>query len=130
MKTVERFKQRAAFLKKELLALHFAYKNPATGWLPKLIILITLGYALSPIDLIPDFIPIIGHIDDIIIIPALISLSIKLIPGNVMEEAREKAAETSLQLNKRWFFGILFIAAWFLIVLFMVKFTLNKTGKS
>jgi uncharacterized membrane protein YkvA (DUF1232 family) len=84
---------RAANIKKELLALYFAYRNPATGWLPKFIILLTLTYALSPIDLIPDFIPLLGYIDDLIIIPILISLSVKTIPGDILREARIDAGK-------------------------------------
>ncbi|HEQ72335.1 MAG TPA: DUF1232 domain-containing protein, partial [Spirochaetia bacterium] len=59
-------------LEKEIFTIYYAYRNPKTRLLPKLIILITLGYALSPVDLIPDFIPILGYLDDLILIPALI----------------------------------------------------------
>lgn len=121
MKQLQRLKQRAELLTKDLLALHFAYLAPSTGWLPKSIILLTLAYALSPIDLIPDFIPVLGYIDDLVIIPALISLSIKLIPDDVMHDARNKADKTEVKLRKRWFFGFIFIILWIMILMLVIN---------
>ena len=72
MKTLT-LKERAKKLKLELTAVYYAYRDPGINLLPKLIIIITLGYALSPIDLIPDFIPILGYLDDLILLPALIT---------------------------------------------------------
>ena len=118
MKFFDKFKKRVKELKKEIKALYFAYKNPKTGFLPKLIILFTIGYALSPVDLIPDFIPVLGYLDDLIIVPLLISLSVKLIPKNIMEESRIKAQNEPLKLGKNWFFGIFFILIW--IALFLI----------
>jgi uncharacterized membrane protein YkvA (DUF1232 family) len=105
-------KEKAKNIKKEITAIYYAYQNSNTKPLPKIIILFTLGYALSPIDLIPDFIPILGYLDDLIIIPALITLSIKLIPKVIMDESREKASKEPLQLKNNWFFGSLFIVFW------------------
>ncbi|HPF08071.1 MAG TPA: YkvA family protein, partial [Spirochaetota bacterium] len=121
-------KQRAELIKKDLLSLHFAYLNPATGWLPKSIILLTFAYALSPIDLIPDFIPVLGYIDDLLIIPALISLSIKLIPDDVMHDARNKADKTEIKLRKRWFFGFIFIILWIMILLLVINLYSNTAS--
>ncbi len=121
MNPLHRLKFRAASIRSESLALHFAYQNPATGLLPKLIILITLGYALSPVDLIPDFIPVLGYIDDLIIIPALISLSIKLIPGEIMAEARLQARESDMRPGRRWIAGIIIISVWLLIITVLIK---------
>lgn len=93
--------------------------------MPKIIIIFTLGYALSPIDLIPDFIPILGYLDDLLIIPVLISLSIKFIPYEIMEESRKKAEEEPLTLKKNWFFAAIFAAIWItllaVIVLSIIK---------
>ena len=79
-------KERAKALKAELLALHYACADPRTSWAPKAIILFALAYALSPIDLIPDFIPVLGVLDDLIIVPGLIALAIRLLPAEVLSE--------------------------------------------
>ena len=112
MKLIDTLKIRAKSLKKESIALYYAYKNPRMPLLPKMLAVFTLGYALSPIDLIPDFIPVIGYLDDLLILPALISLSIKLIPKGIMAEAREKAEAKPPVLKKNLIFGILFVLLW------------------
>ncbi|MBI9102485.1 MAG: DUF1232 domain-containing protein [Spirochaetales bacterium] len=112
----EKLKEKANFLKKEITTLYYAYKNPGTGPLPRIIIILTLGYALSPIDLIPDFIPVLGYLDDLIILPALIALSIKLIPQGIIEESRKRAEEEPIQFKKNWVAAIIFILIWILIV--------------
>ena len=113
-------KKKANKLKNEIVSIYYAYQNPDLKILPRIIILITIGYALSPIDLIPDFIPVLGYLDDLIIIPALITLSIKLIPNDVMEKARQKALKEPIQLKKNWFFAFLFILIWIIIITVIV----------
>ncbi|MEJ5273428.1 MAG: YkvA family protein, partial [Spirochaetota bacterium] len=76
-KIFKKLKINANKIKEEIKTLYFAYKNPKTPIISKLIIILTIGYAMSPIDLIPDFIPILGYLDDLVILPALIALSIK-----------------------------------------------------
>ena len=105
------WKQRAKSLKSEALVLYFAYRDDRVTWYAKLFIIIVVGYALSPIDLIPDFIPFLGYLDDIILIPLAISIAIKMIPATVMEEARRKA--TDLKSNpKTWIAAAIIIAIW------------------
>jgi uncharacterized membrane protein YkvA (DUF1232 family) len=116
MLCVEHLKKRARALKKELTALYYAYKNPKTGPLPKIIVLFTVGYALSPIDLIPDFIPVLGLLDDLIILPAMITLSIRLIPPVIMQESRFRAEAEPIKLRKNWVFAVLFILVWISIL--------------
>ncbi len=115
MKFIYNLKRKVKKLKQKILILYYAYQNPRLKLFPKLIIILTIAYALSPIDLIPDFIPILGYLDDLIIIPALITLSIKLIPKKIMIEATEKAINKPLKLKKNWFFGLLFILIWIFI---------------
>ncbi|HOT43459.1 MAG TPA: DUF1232 domain-containing protein [Spirochaetota bacterium] len=121
MSLASSLKQKAAALKKELSALYYAYRHPRTGMAPRLIILFTLGYALSPLDLIPDFIPVIGHLDDLIIIPLLISLSVRLIPPEVMIECREKAATNPATLKKDWKFAAGIIFVWVCIIIIIIR---------
>lgn len=84
-------KDKAKKLKKEIYALYLAYKSPKTSIFAKVLVVIIIAYAVSPIDFIPDFIPIIGYLDDLIILPLLIAFAIKLIPKDVMEECRKEA---------------------------------------
>jgi uncharacterized membrane protein YkvA (DUF1232 family) len=116
MKILKSLKTRAKNLKMEITAVYYAYQNPKVSLLPKIIIIFTLGYTLSPIDLIPDFIPVLGYLDDLIIVPALISLSIRLIPYEIMAEARKKAENEPLKLKKNWVFSIIFILIWLMIL--------------
>jgi uncharacterized membrane protein YkvA (DUF1232 family) len=121
LKMISIMKNRARQAKKELAAVYFAYKNPKLKYLPKAIIALTIAYALSPIDLIPDFIPIIGYLDDLIIIPALITLAIKLIPFDIMKESREKAETEPLTLKKIWIFTIFFIIVWLVVAYVIIR---------
>lgn len=79
-------------MKGEAHALYLAMKDPRTPWYARAVAVIVVGYALSPIDLIPDPIPILGYLDDLILIPLGIMLVIKLIPPEVIRECRERAA--------------------------------------
>ena len=86
-------KERARKLKADIPALFFAMKDRDTPIAAKILAGVAVAYALSPIDLIPDFIPILGYLDDIILLPALIALAIRLIPRNVMEKNRRLSEE-------------------------------------
>jgi len=121
LKPLENIRLKAQSIKREITALYYAYQNPALKILPKAIVIFTLGYALSPIDLIPDFIPILGYLDDLLIIPALITLSIKLIPKEIMEEARIKAANEPIKLRKNYFFAIVFVSIWVVVLIWAIK---------
>jgi uncharacterized membrane protein YkvA (DUF1232 family) len=87
------WKGAARLLKLETYALYFAYQDPRVPWYAKFLALLTVGYAFSPIDLIPDFIPVLGYIDDLILIPLGVALVVRLIPEQVMDECRQKAQE-------------------------------------
>jgi uncharacterized membrane protein YkvA (DUF1232 family) len=86
------FQQHVRELKRETIALYFAARHPLTPWYAKLFVGILVAYALSPIDLIPDFIPVLGYLDDLVLIPLGIVLAIKLIPDPVLIECRAQAA--------------------------------------
>ena len=113
MKVIQRLKLNAKQLKSEVQVLTIACKDKRTPASAKILIGITAGYLLSPIDFIPDFIPTLGLLDDLIIVPFLIRLSIKLIPQVVMNDAREEVLNNSKQLKKtNWFFAIIIIFIW------------------
>ena len=84
-------KEKAKQLKNDTYALYLAYKDPRVPWYAKAFTAVIVGYVLNPIDLIPDFIPVLGYLDDLIIVAAGISLSLKMIPKEILEERREKA---------------------------------------
>jgi len=84
-------RQKAGDLKKETCALYLAYQDPRVPWYAKAVAAATVAYAVSPIDLIPDFIPVLGLLDDLLIVPLGIALSVKLIPSEILVECRQKA---------------------------------------
>lgn len=88
---IKRLKAWAAVLKREGLVLWFASRDPRTPWYAKALALIIVGYALSPIDLIPDFIPVLGFLDELILLPGAIWLAIRLIPEQVLIDSRARA---------------------------------------
>src|SRR6266516_1994 len=95
MKLLPKLKEQASRLKRELHALWLAYSDPGTSWLAHLLIVCIIAYALNPIDLIPDPIPIIGHLDDLILLPIGIALAIRMIPDSVMAVCRQRARQLS-----------------------------------
>lgn len=91
MKLLRRLKLWARKLKTEVYALYLAYKDPRVPWYARVFTAIVVGYAFSPIDLIPDPIPVLGYLDDIILVPLGIALAVRMIPPHVLTECREKA---------------------------------------
>jgi len=89
---LDRLKAWARLIKRDLVALYLAARDPRVPWVAKLMAMATAAYALSPIDLIPDFIPVIGYLDDLIIVPAAIFLTARMIPASVMMDLREQAS--------------------------------------
>jgi uncharacterized membrane protein YkvA (DUF1232 family) len=90
---VPSWKERAEALESETYALYLAYRDSRTPWYARLWVALVLGYALSPIDLIPDFIPVIGYLDDLVIVPLGILIALKMMPAPVMAESRARAKE-------------------------------------
>jgi uncharacterized membrane protein YkvA (DUF1232 family) len=88
---LHRLRKKARALKREVYALYLAVRDPHTPWYAKALGVAVVGYALSPLDLIPDFIPFLGLIDDLILVPAGIALAIRLIPAEVMKRSRARA---------------------------------------
>jgi len=91
---IETWKTRAHQLKTDVYALYLAYKDPRTPWHARIFAALVVGYAFSPIDLIPDPIPILGYLDDLVLIPLGVFLALKMIPPPVISESREKAKES------------------------------------
>lgn len=111
--TFKSWKQKARTLKKEVYALSFAMKDPRVPWYAKLFAALIIGYILSPIDPIPDFIPVIGYFDELIVVPLGIIMLSKMIPKEVMEECRGKArTHHALMKGKHWIAASIIILIW------------------
>jgi len=127
--TLSKLKSYARKLKQNLFVLYLSYRDDRTPWYAKVVAICVVAYAFSPIDLIPDFIPILGYIDDLIIVPLGISLALKLIPSHIMEENREKAEEMRKNGKpKNWFVGILFILVWLLLAAWICKLIIQAVS--
>lgn len=115
-------KKRAKQLKADIPAVFIALRKKETPLLPKVLAGVTIAYALSPIDLIPDFIPVIGYLDDIILLPLLVALTIRLIPEEVFARCRKEAEglwADGLPVN--WRYAVPIVVCWLLIILAAVK---------
>jgi len=115
-------KERARRLKTDIPAVFLSLKSKDTPLAAKILAGITVAYALSPIDLIPDFIPVLGYLDDVIILPVLIALIIRLIPEKTFEECR-KESEGMWENGKpeQWHFAIPIVLIWLLLIWLVVK---------
>ncbi|HEX2938180.1 MAG TPA: YkvA family protein [Ruminiclostridium sp.] len=109
-------------LKTDIPAVFIALKKKETPVLAKIIAGLTVAYALSPIDIIPDFIPVLGYIDDIILLPALTALTIRMIPSDVFDACRKEAEGLwSAGKPKKWYYALPIAAVWVLIIFLIVR---------
>jgi uncharacterized membrane protein YkvA (DUF1232 family) len=110
-----KWKRRAGLLRRDLLALYLAYRDPRVPWYAKAFMAAIIGYAISPIDLVPDFIPVLGYLDDLIIVPGGIYLAIKMIPKEVMAECREKVRSSQISSRSKWTMAGIISLIWILL---------------
>ena len=125
---MQTIKEKAGKLKRDIPAVFLAMKHPKTPWYARILAGIIIGYALSPVDLIPDFVPVLGYLDDLVILPLLIILLLRLIPREVFEECHQEAED--LWANgkpKKWYYAIPIIVIWLLIV-FLVLHAFQGNG--
>ncbi len=118
---IERWKERARELQAEIYALYLAYKDPRVPWYARVFAACVVGYAFSPIDLIPDPIPVLGYLDDLLLVPLGIKLALAMIPAQVLAESRDKAREVMRQgrpVNRAAAVGV--VAIWLLLAAFVV----------
>jgi len=127
MPLIAELKRRARELKTEVLALYLAARHPRTPWYAKAFLVAIVAYALSPIDLIPDFIPVLGLVDEIVLLPFAIVLAVKMVPAEVMSECRTRAS--GLQLSGSWMgrVGAAFIALlWLALIVLAAMWAHNS----
>ena len=114
---LEKLKQRARHLKAETFALYLAARDPRTPWYAKLLVAGIVAYAFSPIDLIPDFVPVLGYLDDLVLIPLCITLAIKLVPHSVLDECRTRSKEIIMNGKPvSWVAGAVIVVIWLVLV--------------
>lgn len=125
---IGRLRQRARRLKSEIHALYLAWRDPRVPWYAKVVVACVVGYALSPIDLIPDVIPVLGYLDDLILVPAGPALAIRLIPHEVMAECRDRAQAASRTGTPRsWITAVIILAVWVAVLAWIALAVLRYT---
>jgi uncharacterized membrane protein YkvA (DUF1232 family) len=118
MAWVKRLREWARLLKRDTYALYLAARDPRTPWYVKALAAVVVAYAFSPLDLIPDFIPVLGYLDDLIIVPAGILLAVKLIPDHLMREFRAEAIRREKPTSRAGMVAIVLI--WLTVAAFCV----------
>jgi len=128
--TLETWKSWARRLKMETYAVYLACRDPRVPWSARLFAALVVGYAFSPIDLIPDYIPILGYVDDLILIPLGIALTLKMIPPEVLAECREKAQQAASEGKPtNWKAAAAIVAIWVLLAALAALLILGIYGR-
>jgi len=122
---LEQLKARARELKREAYAIYIAARDPRTPWYVKALIFFVVAHTFSPIDLIPDFIPVLGYLDDLIITPGGIWLAVRLIPPEVMEEARAAAATRGMDARVGKVGAVIIISVWIVAAIGVLYYVLS-----
>jgi uncharacterized membrane protein YkvA (DUF1232 family) len=118
---MEFWKNQATWLKKQTLALYLTLRDPRVPWYAKGWIILVVAYTFSPIDLIPDFIPVLGYLDDLIIVPLGVYLAIRMVPAQVMQECQARASADLAQDRPRYgWMGVIVIAIWTIMILLVI----------
>jgi uncharacterized membrane protein YkvA (DUF1232 family) len=119
-----RLRERARLLKNEVIALGLVARDPRTPRLAKLVVLAVIAYALSPIDLIPDFVPVLGYLDELVLLPLAIRFALRLIPEHVLADARQRAPH-ALRRGTRIALvaAAVIVLVWLLVIWFVVRAT-------
>jgi uncharacterized membrane protein YkvA (DUF1232 family) len=127
---IEKWKRRVKELKVEVYAIYLAYKDPRVPWYARIFTACVVGYAFSPIDLIPDPIPVLGYLDDLVLVPLGIMLAIKLIPPDVLVDCRVQAREVMKQgkpVNR--LAAAIIIIIWIILALLVLVFLARLARK-
>ena len=125
---LEKLKSRARALKNEVFAVYLAAKDPRTPWYARALIFFVVAHTFSPIDLIPDFIPVLGYLDDLIITPGALWLAVRMIPPEVLEEARKTVATEGVGRSVGYVGAVIIVLMWIVILIgaiYLIKFLLK-----
>lgn len=116
-------KENVRKLKKDIPAIFLAIKDVNTPLIAKALAFITVAYALSPVDLIPDFIPVLGYLDDFVLLPFLVFLTIKFIPCDILEKYREESKNLWIdEKPRKWYFAVPIIFIWLIIIFIVYRY--------
>ncbi|MBC7228006.1 MAG: DUF1232 domain-containing protein [Thermoflexales bacterium] len=125
----ESWKRRAQALRADTYALYLAYRDPRTPWYARLFAALVVGYAFSPVDLVPDFVPVLGYLDDLVLVPLGVLLALKMIPPDVWAESRQRAREATLSGRPvRWAAAVV-VATWLLVLALVAAILWRVLGK-
>jgi len=121
-----RLKSRARRMKTETVALALAARHPQTPWYAKLLIAAVVVYAVTPVDLVPDFIPVVGLIDDLVFVSLAVALAARLVPGPVLEECRARAESVTLSPRSKRLAFVVTLAIWLSVALIAAVLVMNN----
>lgn len=119
----DRVRQWARSLRRDVHAIYLSARDPRMPWYAKVLALAIAAYAVSPIDLIPNFIPVLGHLDDVILVPLGVALAIRLMPPELLEDNRRRA-EAAADAPRDWRVGVLILASWAVALAFILRWTI------
>lgn len=130
MRVITEWRRRAAQLKMETYAIALAYRDPRTPWVAKLFAACVVAYAFSPIDLVPDFIPVLGYLDDLLLVPLGIALAVRMIPAEVLSDCRLQAERATSEGARRtnWIAAAAIVALWLLLAALAVVLVSHLWG--
>ncbi len=123
------WKQKARALKRQVVTLYYAYRDPRTPWYARVFAALVVAYAFSPIDLIPDFIPVLGYLDDLVLVPLGVWLALKMVPPQVMADCRLRAEAGLGEGRSRFkFMAIVIVALWLLVLALIILLLVRATN--
>ncbi|HUF92352.1 MAG TPA: DUF1232 domain-containing protein [Candidatus Limnocylindria bacterium] len=122
---LEAWKAAARRLERDVYALAFAVRDPRVPWYAKAVAACVVAYALSPIDLIPDFIPVLGYLDDLVLVPLGVWLVVRLVPAAVLSECRARADAVSGRARS-WGAAAVIVAIWLLLAILALRWLLAR----
>lgn len=126
MNVLVAWRERARALKREVIALSIAVRDPRTPWAARLMAGLVVAYAFSPIDLIPDFVPLLGYLDDLVLLPLGAALALRLVPPEVMRDAREKAATSQGGKPTSYLVAAAIVLLWLVLAALAVRWLAGR----
>jgi uncharacterized membrane protein YkvA (DUF1232 family) len=131
MRLIETLRAWAKRTKRDGMTLWVARNHPRTPWYAKAVVIFVVAYALSPIDLIPDFIPVVGYLDDVVLLPVLIWMAVRMIPTDVLNESRIKAdawMDSSASKPRSIVGAVIIVVLWLLVAVVLARWLMGSRG--